>query len=251
LRELDKQKTEFVSVASHQLRSPIAAIKGYTSMIVEGSFGDVPDTLREPLSRILESGKRIALMVDDFLNVTRIEQGRMTYAMEKHNICDLIHEAIEELRVIGEKKGLAFNLGCKDFENTPVFIRADSGKLKQVFSNIVDNAIKYTPAGSISVGIEVLPEHHAVLVRVKDTGIGIPPQDQDRLFHKFNRASNANTATVYGTGLGLYIAKEIVRAHNGWIHIHSDGEGKGTTFTIELPLWREGVVPEVKENDEE
>ncbi len=243
LRELDKQKTDFVSVASHQLRSPIAAIKGYTSMIAEGSFGEVPEPMREPLSRVLESGKRIALMVDDFLNVTRIEQGRMTYSMERQNLCELIVSAVEELRSIGEKKGLAFNLGCGELAQKPVWIEGDAGKLRQVFSNIVDNAIKYTIAGSISISMQALKNHKAVLVKIADTGIGIPAEEQEKLFHKFNRASNANTASVYGTGLGLYIAKEIIKAHKGWIHITSEGVGKGTVFTIELPL--------VQDNDEE
>ena len=236
LRELDKQKTEFVSVASHQLRGPIAAIKGYASMMTDGSFGPVPEKLQEPVSRILESGKRIALMVDDFLNVTRIEQGRMVYAMEKHDVCSLVMSAIRELPVLGEKKWLTFAFNCEGGHQKPVWVVADEGKLQQVFSNLVDNAIKYTPSGSITLSLRAVPDHHAVLISIKDTGIGIPTGEQEKMFHKFNRASNANTATVYGTGLGLYIAKEIIKAHNGWIHVQSEGEGKGTEFTVELPL---------------
>jgi signal transduction histidine kinase len=238
LREIDKQKTEFVSVASHQLRGPIAAIKGYASMLTDGSFGAIPTPMEEPLGRILESGKRIALMVDDFLNVTRIEQGRMNYAMERHNLCDLVMSAIQELQILGEKKGLSFVFNCGEIDShkNPVWIIGDEGKLQQVFSNIVDNAIKYTPEGSITFSLRILSDHNAINISIKDTGIGIPKEDQEKLFHKFNRASNANEATVYGTGLGLYIAKEIIKAHNGWIHISSEGKGKGTEFTIELPL---------------
>jgi signal transduction histidine kinase len=250
LRELDKQKTEFVSVASHQLRGPIAAIKGYSSMIRDGSFGDVPEKLQEPIGRIFDSGKRIALMVDDFLNVTRIEQGRMTYAIKRQNLCALVMNAIQELQVLGEKKGLSFVFNCGETHEKPVWIMADEGKLQQVFSNLVDNAIKYTPEGSITLTLHMLEEHASVVVSVKDTGIGIPKDEQEKMFHKFNRASNANTATVYGTGLGLYIAKEIVRAHNGWIHIQSEGEGKGTEFLVELPLAPEETKEETKQREQ-
>jgi len=236
LRELDKQKTEFVSVASHQLRGPIAAIKGYSSMISDGSFGEIPERMQEPVARILDSGKRIALMVDDFLNVTRIEQGRMSYAMKRQDLCALVMSAIQELRILGEQKGLSFAFECDAAEKHATWVMADEGKLQQVFSNLVDNAIKYTPQGSITLTLHIKKDQRAVLISIKDTGIGIPKDEQEKMFHKFNRASNANTATVYGTGLGLYIAKEIVKAHNGWIHISSEGEGKGTEFTVELPL---------------
>ncbi len=233
LREIDKQKTEFVSLASHELRSPIAAIKGYSSMVLDGTYGEIPDHLHEPLNRILESGKRIALMVDDFLNVSRIEQGRMVYDMQRVELSTLVRVAVEELQVIADTKQLTLTVECP---NEEVYVPADECKLKQVISNLLDNAIKYTPAGSVRVVVEVLPVQHAALVRVIDTGIGVAPEDVDKLFHKFQRAPNANTATVYGTGLGLYIAREIVRAHNGWIQVASDGVGKGSAFTVELPL---------------
>lgn len=234
LRELDKQKTEFLSVASHQLRSPIAAIKGYAAMINEGSYGDVPPKLQEPVGRILESGNRIAIMVDDFLNVTRIEQGRLTYNRQRIELCELVRRAVDELRILAKNKGVALTL-----ETPPKaahYIDADESKISQVISNIVDNAIKYTPKGFVTVFIEPHEEQKTVVVRVQDSGIGIPQEEISSLFQKFGRASNANEATVNGTGLGLYIAREIVRAHNGWIHASSEGVNKGCTFTIELPL---------------
>ncbi len=234
LRELDKQKTEFVSIASHQLRSPIAAIKGYASMMNEGAYGKVPKGLKEPLSRILESGQRIAIMVDDFLNVTRIEQGRMSYDMKPHNLFDILCDVINELKVVAKEKGLKLkiNKGSKK----KVCVVADEGKLKQIFSNLIDNAIKYTHKGGIDVSINVMPEKNKVLVKIKDTGIGIAKEEINNLFQKFNRASNANDENVLGTGLGLYIAREIIKAHEGWVNVESDGIGKGSTFTVELPI---------------
>lgn len=237
LRELDKQKTEFVSIASHQLRSPIAAIKGYTSLIIDGSYGEMPKYLGDPLNRILESGQRIGIMVDDFLNVTRIEQGRMSYDMQKHNVCELVNDVVEELQVVAEEKGIVLTTECDSLKE--MFIGADEGKIKQIFSNLIDNAIKYTQEGSIHVSVKQIEPEHKVLIKIKDTGIGIDPDEVKNLFQKFNRASNANKTNVLGTGLGLYIAKEILKAHNGWVGVESEGIGKGSTFTVELPVYDE------------
>lgn len=234
LRELDKQKTEFVSIASHQLRAPIAAIKGYSSMVLEGTYGDVPAHLQDPLNRVLESGKRIAIIVDDFLNVTRIEQGRMVYTMSNVNLCALVKDVAHDLAVIAKNKKLDFQIVIPEPCEIPVHV--DDGKIRQVCSNILDNAIKYTNEGFVRVEVSVAKNHDAGLVTIIDSGIGIPQDEQVNMFHKFSRASNANESTVHGTGLGLYIAKEIARAHNGWIHVSSPGVGKGTTFTLELPL---------------
>jgi signal transduction histidine kinase len=237
LRELDKQKTEFVSIASHQLRSPIAAIKGYTSLISEGTFGEVPEKIKEPLRRILESGQRIGIMVDDFLNVTRIEQGRMSYDMKPRNICDILDSVVGELKVVVEEKGL--QIIFEHEEGKKYFVKADEGKLRQIFSNLIDNAIKYTPKGTIQVSVSSLEREKKVLVKIKDTGIGIARDEIQNLFQKFNRASNANEENVLGTGLGLYIAREILKMHEGWVGVESDGVGKGSTFTVELPACEE------------
>ncbi len=234
LRDLDQQKTEFVSIASHQLRSPTTAISWQASLILEGSYGPVPDALKPQVARLLEAGKSLAMIVDDFLNVTRIEQGHMSFNMERHNVYDIVHSAVEDLRVVAQHKGLTLTLTEAPAE--PAWAHCDIDKLKQIFSNLVDNAIKYTPQGGIEVRLRTDTAARKVFVDISDTGIGIAPDDVVRLFHKFNRGSNANTANVHGTGLGLYIAKEIMKAHEGWIHVASEGVGKGSTFTVELPM---------------
>jgi signal transduction histidine kinase len=234
LRELDKQKTEFLSIASHQLRSPIAAIKGYSSLLKEGSYGPVPQKLEKPLSRVLESGKRVAIMVDDFLNVTRMEQGRMKYAHEAADILSIVSAAIEDLRVMSESKKLALTLDVSCTQ--PVYIMGDEAKLKQAFSNLIENAIKFTREGWVHVAVREVPSNNAVLIKVSDSGIGVPREEREMLFRKFSRASNADEVSVYGTGLGLYIAREIVRAHNGWIHLSSSEVERGSTFSVELPI---------------
>jgi len=234
LRDLDKQKTEFVSIASHQLRGPIATIIGYTSLIQDGSYGPVNEKLNEPLSRIFESGRRISIMVDDFLNVTRIEQGLMLYRKTLCDVNGVVRTAVEESRPIAEKHGLSVTY--TPFTEDQVMLLADQTKLALVFQNLIDNAIKFTPSGSISVSLQESDTHDRIFVTFSDTGVGISHEDISNLFTKFNRASNANTASVYGAGLGLYIAREIIKAHDGWIHVSSGGLGHGATLTIELPV---------------
>lgn len=235
LRELDKQKTEFVSIASHQLRSPIASIKGYASLIFDGTYGTVPEKIKEPMGRILESAQRIGIIVDDFLNVTRIEQGRMSYSMTPQSICKLLNSVVSELQVVANDKGLVLSVMCNG--NEILQVKGDEGKLKQIFSNLIDNAIKYTQHGSITVSVEKNEAEDKVFVRIKDTGIGIAPEEVSSLFQKFNRASNANKTNVLGTGLGLYIARQILKAHDGLVDVQSEGIGKGSTFTVELPVY--------------
>ncbi len=238
LRELDRQKTEFVSIASHQLRAPVAAIRGYASMVEDGTYGKVPKTLLEPMERVSESGRRLALMIDDFLNVSRIEQGRMVYDMKRLDLGALVDTVYHEQRLSAEKKGLICTFVRPKGEI--VWVKGDEGKLKQILSNLIDNSIKYTKAGSVTISLQSIATHRSAIVEIADTGIGISAQDQELLFHKFKRATNANDANVYGTGLGLYIAKEIIRGHNGWIHVSSPGPGKGSTFSVELPYATEG-----------
>lgn len=236
LRDLDKQKTEFVSLASHQLRSPIAAIRGYTSMMLEGTFGKVPAKLQDPLVRVFRSGQHLSSVVDDFLNVTRIEQGRLAYHFQDLDLCALVSEVVNDHLLAAKTKSLDFTIDARSDQEALVY--GDDTKLRQVFSNMLENAIKYTEHGFVRVVLQVFPEQHSVTVTVSDSGVGIPVGEQERLFNKFIRASNANDGTVYGSGLGLYIAREIVQSHNGWIHVASPGVGKGSTFTIELPLVR-------------
>ncbi len=237
LRELDKQKTEFVSLASHQLRSPIAAIRGYTSMLLDGTYGKISPKLKDPLVRVFRSGQQLSIVVDDFLNVTRIEQGRLAYHFQDMDLRELVTDVANDYALAAKTKSLELvvDIACP----SEVRVSGDAAKLRQVFSNVLDNAIKYTEHGSVKIALHALREQNSAAVTVADSGLGIPPGEQERLFNKFIRASNANSGTVYGSGLGLYIAREIVRAHNGWIHVASPGVGKGTTFTIELPLAKE------------
>jgi signal transduction histidine kinase len=234
LKELDKLKSEFVSIASHQLRSPLTSIKGYASLVLEGSYGAVPPSVQEAVQKIFDSSKLMALSVEDFLNVSRIEQGRMKYEMSPFDLAHLTQIVIDEMIPVVQGKGLVLRFST-DSEET-YMIKADLGKIKQVLANLIDNAVKYTPAGSITVSLTRIKERSLVRIAVKDTGVGIPQHALPKLFERFVRAENANTVNISGTGLGLYVAKQMVEAHKGKIWAESGGEGKGSVFYVELPL---------------
>jgi signal transduction histidine kinase len=151
LLELDKQKSEFVSFATHQLRAPLTAMKGYSSLILEGDLGEINKNVRDAIGRILESSKTLAVIVDDYLNISRIELGAMKYAFEIMDLKDLTENVIGELKPNVEGKGLGISFNSKVGER--YMVRADKGKIKQVISNLIDNAVKYTPSGSVKVSI--------------------------------------------------------------------------------------------------
>lgn len=234
LTELDRQKSEFVSFATHQLRAPLTAMKGYASLIMEGDMGQITEETREAVGRIFESSNTLASIVDDYLNVTRIELGTMKYAFETIDLKTLIEDVIAELKPnIDKATNVKFLFGAEN-SGTDYRITADRDKLKQVVANLVDNSLKYTPKGSVGVSLSFNRSKHKFVFIIKDTGIGIAPETLPHLFAKFSRASNANKTNIKGTGLGLFVAKEIVTAHHGTIRAESMGEGKGSAFIVEF-----------------
>lgn len=237
LLELDKQKSEFVSFATHQLRAPLTAMKGYTSLILEGEMGATTNQVREAVGRIYDSSKTLTNIVDDYLNISRIELGTMKYSFEVLNLKDLVESVIGELKPNIDRSGLAFAFSQVPADPKERFmVHADKDKLKQVVANLIDNSVKYTPKGSLEVGLLKSASDRKIVFSVKDTGVGIAPAVMPKLFQKFIRADNANKQNIYGTGLGLFVAKEIVSAHKGRIWAESDGEGKGSTFYLELEM---------------
>lgn len=234
LKELDRQKTEFVSIASHQLRSPLTAIKGYSSLLLEGSYGKLSKAAAESIKKIFDSSKYMAISIEDFLNVSRIELGTVKYDMKDFSFATLGEEIVGELLPAADERNL--KLTFKDESNGLAVIRGDYGKLRQVVLNLVDNAMKYTKEGGITVTISADQTKHVAQLAVADTGVGIPTDVMPKLFGKFVRAKNANEVNVMGTGLGLYVAKQFVEAHHGRIWAESLGQGKGSTFKVELPL---------------
>ena len=233
LKELDKMKSEFVSIASHQLRSPITSIRGYASMLVEGSYGKIPDQATEILNKIVESSKYMALSIEDYLNVSRIEAGNMKYEYSDFDVKKLAETVADELRPVAIKKGLV--LLFKNETTGSTTVHADIGKTKQVIMNLVDNSIKYTPKGTVNVIARNDIKKKVMQIRIEDTGVGMSKETIEGLFDKFVRAKNANNVNVTGTGLGLYVAKTMVTQMKGRVWAESDGEGKGSRFIIEFP----------------
>ncbi len=235
LRYLDQQKSEFVSLASHQLRSPLTAIKGYTSMIKEGTFGQINTAALEAVDKVFQSANNLSNLVEDLLNIARIEQGRMQYEFGKLDLSKLAKQIVGELEVNAKKKGLALNFLTDRAES--YFIKGDEGKMRQVILNLIDNAIKYTSHGGITVSIGASDSR--ILLSVKDTGMGIAKESAERLFEKFSRGDGAGKVNAGGAGIGLFLAKEIVRAHGGRIWFESEGAGRGTAFLVEIEPYKE------------
>lgn len=208
-------------------------MKGYASLILEGDMGVVTEETRGAISRIFESTNTLTSIVDDYLNITRIELGSMKYAFETISLRALIEDVIGELKPTINKSGLDFSFTV-DNPAANYRVTADRDKLKQVITNLLDNSMKYTPSGWIKVSLTMDKVRHLFIFQIKDSGIGISAETIPLLFQKFGRASNANKVNIKGTGLGLFVAKEIITAHHGTVHVESEGEGKGSTFIVEM-----------------
>lgn len=232
LKKLDKAKSEFISIASHQLRTPLTAIKGYLSLVVEGSYGQVDDSVKNALQKAYGANERLILLVEDLLNASRIESGRMKYDLADVHLEDLVSQSCDSLALKAEDEGLFLKVNAQK-NPLPVF-HVDGNKVREVISNFIDNAIKYTEKGGVVVGFE--SDSESVRVVVSDTGIGVPEDEIPYLFKKFSRGKNTSRLNATGTGLGLFVAKNIIEAHGGKVWVESDGTGKGSRFYIQLPL---------------
>lgn len=234
LLELDKLKSEFVSIASHQLRSPLTSMRGYASMLLDGSYGSIPDKAKEAIIRIAESSGFMARMVENYLNVSRIEAGNMKYELSDFNLKLETEKIVDDKRQEAMKQGLLLTFKA-DVKSQGV-VHADQGKTLEILHNLLNNAIKYTPKGTIEVLIHDDKKAKRIYVDIKDSGIGMTKEDVDKLFGKFSRAKNANSVNTTGTGLGLFVARTMATAMKGDIKAFSDGPGTGSTFRFELPV---------------
>lgn len=243
LKKLDEAKSEFISIASHQLRTPLTVIKGYASMILEGDMGKLPaGAIEDSMKKIYESNERLIALVEDLLNISRIESGRMKYDFVEENLESVVDSVIDELQMNAKAKNLYLKY---DKPTVPTSkIKLDKMKLRQVAMNIIDNALKYTPTGGVTV--KLFEQGDRVLMTVTDTGMGINPADLPHLFKKFTRGENSATVHTEGTGLGLYVGKMMIEEHGGTIRAESAGDNQGSTFTIELPLVRNSQLTTLK-----
>ncbi len=238
LKQVDKMKDEFVSLASHELRTPMTAIKSYIWMALDGRGGELSEKLKYYLTRSYMSTNRLINLVNDMLNISRIESGRLTVIMKSVDILKLAQEVLEEVKPKAEELGVNVSIIPPAITLPPVL--ADADKIKEVLINLVGNSMKFTQKGGF-VKIELLQKDNMIDVKVVDNGNGIEPTDLPKLFQKFAMLEGSYTANqpIQGTGLGLYICKSLIELHQGTITAFSEGHGKGATFTFTLKLFNE------------
>jgi signal transduction histidine kinase len=225
LKALDEAKDDFISMASHQLRTPLTSVKGYLSMVMEGDAGEVNETQKNMLGQAFFSSQRMVYLIADLLNVSRLRTGKFVIETAPVNLAKVVEEEIGQLKETAKSRSLT--LEYKKPDSFPDLM-LDETKIRQVIMNFCDNAIYYTPAGG-KIKVRLIENTSTVELRVEDNGIGVPKTEQPHLFTKFYRAGNARKARPDGTGLGLFMAKKVVVAQNGSI-IFESKEGKGSAF---------------------
>ncbi len=238
LKRLDNAKSEFISIASHQLRTPLTAIKGYTSLILEGSYGKIDNQIQDVVNKVYAANSRLIELVENLLSISRLESGRMQYNYQSAQLAEVVNDTAGMFAVIAKKKGIDLRVVVPE---TPLpLLSLDAGKIREVVSNLIDNALKYTETGSVIVKMEQT-EDGKVRLSVKDTGIGINKEDLEHIFLKFARSKETEKLYVGGTGLGLYVGRTFIEKHGGRLWAESEGHGHGSEFIFELPISREGV----------
>lgn len=231
LKELDRVKDEFLSLASHQLRTPLTTIKGYLSMLLEGDAGKMSSTQTEFISYAYDGSERMVRLIADLLNVSRLSAGRFVIDAKPTDAVAMVQDEVRQLQSHADGKGLSLTF-VAPAKKLPL-VSLDENKTRQVIMNFIDNAIYYTATGGVTVLLGV--KKGQLRLEVRDTGIGVPEEAKSHLFTKFFRADNAQGVRPDGTGLGLYLAKRVIEDQGGTI-VFSSTVGKGSTFGFELPL---------------
>lgn len=244
-REIDRMKTEFVSITSHELRTPLTAIDGLVSMILGGEYGPVSENLKKPLKDVNDSSERLIHLVNDLLSLSRLQSGRLRYNLSEFLLSKEIGNIVKLLQPIAAKKNLMLSL--TSIPN--ISIQADKDMFRQIMDNIIGNALKFTDKGSISVSAKKAGKNELVEISIIDTGIGIGKEDQKKLFGKFEQI-NPNGNRPAGTGLGLYLSREVVHKMGGEFWLERSEKGKGSTFVFSLPKSKSQLAQKVKKEIE-
>ena len=232
LKKLDAAKSEFISIASHQLRTPLTVIKGYISMLLEGNFGVLTKPEIESLEKVYLSNERLISLVENLLDISRIESGQLEFNFKQVDLSKLVTSVVDKLSDDAKKKNLI--LEYKPLAKPLPKIKIDEEKIRKVIMNLIDNAIKYTKQGSIVITLELL--NHSLKFCVTDSGLGIKSEDMVNMFKKFSRGTGISLIYTEGTGLGLYAARLTIKAHQGNIWVEPNGAGQGSKFCFELPI---------------
>lgn len=244
LQELDKLKDEFLSVASHELRTPMAAIKGFITLVLEEEGKKIDPKVREYLLQAYKGNERLIKLIDDLLSISRIESGRIVYLKMEFELQQVIEEVINELRPEARHKKLYLRHRQLPFK---VYVRADPEKLREVAYNLLGNAIKFTDQGGVEVGYEI--NDGRLIVRIVDSGEGIAKEEQKLLFQKFQQLGPLLRRHPGGTGLGLYISKRYIEGMGGEIWLERSEIGKGSTFAFWLPYYHLKDLPNLGQPD--
>jgi signal transduction histidine kinase len=231
LKVLDKARAEFISIASHQLRTPPATIKWYLGAVLAGDFGELTTDLKAALDRTNVTNEAQISTIDDLLNASRIERGKLEFFFEKNPLEPIVSALVEQMQPLALMKKM--HISYKKPSKALPDILMDKEKVRQVLNNMIDNSIKYSKAGEINVALKA--DNKSLIISVTDTGKGISAADQKKLFEKYSRGSDSVTHAT-GLGLGMYVAKVVVEQHGGKIWAESPGVGKGSTFSFSLPI---------------
>ena len=246
LKELDRLKSAFLANMSHELRTPMNSILGFTDVMLEGLDGELTENMDNDLRLIQKNGQHLLHLINDVLDMAKIESGKMNLNLEKFKVHSLLDDVISITSTLANEKKLA--LAITETSDQSVEIFADNTRLRQVMINLVNNAIKFTEKGKVSVTATAM-DGARVLISVKDTGIGIPQSDLEAVFQEFTQVDVSTTRKAGGTGLGLPISRRLVEMHGGRLWVESAGiHGEGSTFFVEMPL--EARVTEVVEKRE-
>lgn len=229
--EIDKMKSDFISLASHQLRTPLSAIKTYSHMLLDGFMGPMTKPQIRSLKTVVSASNRMNETISTLLNITRIESGSIAVARKPVTVAQIVEEVVKEHHLSATEKDVTLHI--EKPQNT-IKIISDGVVLKEVVTNLVSNAIKYTPSGG-KVDVKISTKGNRIIVSVSDTGVGIPTDSIDSVFTKFFRADNVIKQETSGTGLGLYLVKGLVNELGGEIWFDSI-EDQGSTFYVSLPL---------------
>jgi signal transduction histidine kinase len=230
LAEASQHKSQFLANMSHELRTPLNAILGYTELIIDGIYGETPEKAQAVLKRIESNGRHLLGLINDVLDLSKIEAGQLKLALADYSIKDVVYNVVSAVEPLATKKKLNFKVEVRPDMPTA---HGDEQKLTQVLLNLTGNAIKFTDAGEVA--IKVTAANGSYTVAIQDTGPGISATDQAKLFQQFQQADNSITKTKGGTGLGLAISKKIIELHGGSISVESS-VGQGSTFAFTLPI---------------
>lgn len=229
---VERMKTEFVSIAAHQLRTPLSAIKWTLRMVLDGDTGKLNDEQQELLEKTYVSNERMISLINDLLNVSRIEEGRFLYKQQLINLEEIVSVVIESSQELLKMKKMTLTFD-KPKEPLPQ-VSADKEKMELAVQNLLENSVKYTPEGG-KINISLEKNDRDIVFKIKDTGVGIPEDQHERIFTKFFRSDNVIRMETEGSGLGLYTTRNIIDAHKGKIWFDSK-EGEGTIFYFTIPI---------------